>query len=170
MEVAREDIEEVNVSKKSRRDEWIEQDGLTRIEGWAREGLSNGQIAQEMGICPDTLRNWMKERHEIGEALNRGRAPVDVEVENALLKAALGYTVKVRKPFKLKEVHVTNGEGRTESERIEYAEEEVHVPGRITAITYWLKNQRPERWKDRPESDNDGDEPLDEVLRRWDEE
>lgn len=74
---------------------------------------------------------------------------MDIEVENALLKSALGYTVKVKKPIKVKEVKVKVGEGRIETERIEYAEEEVHIPANTTAQIYWLNNRKPDRWRTR---------------------
>ena len=95
--------------------------------------------------------------------------PVETLAEEALLKAALGYTVVVKKPFKVKEVVTRPGEGREESERIEYAEEEVHVPPKITALIYWLKNRCPDRWRDRPDAEADGDDPLEAVLGEWDE-
>lgn len=74
---------------------------------------------------------------------------MDIEVENALLKSALGFKVTVRKPFKLKEVKMKAGEGRIETERIEYAEEEVYIPPQATAQIYWLKNRRRDKWKDK---------------------
>lgn len=94
----------------------------------------------------------------------------DAQAEEALLKAALGYTVTVKKPFKLKEVTNNPGEGKREAERIEYADEEVHVPAKITALIYWLKNRRPDRWRDRPEEEDDGDDAaLEEMLESWEE-
>ena len=82
------------------------------------------------------------------------------EVESALLKSALGYSVVVKKPVKLKEVRNTPGEGRVETERIEYAEEEVHVPGKLQAQMYWLER------RDGREGEAD-DGALREMLRRW---
>ena len=93
--------------------------------------------------------------------MNAGYEAIDREVEDALLKSALGYSVTVRKPVKLQEVRNRAGEGRVEVERIEYAEEEVHVPGKITAQIYWLRHRAEEKGK--------ADDVLAEVLRRWDE-
>ena len=76
----------------------------------------------------------------------------------------------VKKPFKLKEVTNNPGEGKREAEHIEYADEEVHVPAKITALIYWLKNRRPDRWRDRPEEEDDGDDAaLEEMLESWEE-
>lgn len=104
----------------------------------------------------------------MGENINYEQA--DAQAEEALLKAALGYTAVVKKPFKLKEVTNQPGEGKRETERIEYADEEVHVPAKITALIYWLKNRRPDKWRDRPECEDGEDEALEEMLEAWDEE
>lgn len=94
----------------------------------------------------------------------------DERAEAALLNAALGYTVTVKKPFKLKEVTNQPGEGKREAERIEYADEQVHVPPKITALIYWLKNRRPDRWRDRPEAEDEDDAALEEMLEGWESE
>ena len=71
--------------------DWITEEGLLKIEGWARDGLTDEQIAHNMGISPSTLYEWKKKYPEISEALKKGKEVVDREVENALLKRALGY-------------------------------------------------------------------------------
>ena len=128
---------------------------MLRIQGWARDGLTDDQIAAKMGVHPATLYRWQADHRELRNAIKKGKAPVDIEVENALLKSALGYTVKVKKPIKVKEVKVKVGEGRIETERIEYAEEEVHIPPNTMAQIYWLNNRKPDRWRNRKAADVD---------------
>lgn len=67
---------------------WIKPDGLTLLEGWARDGLVDEQIADKMGITTSTLYAWKQKYSEISEALKKGKEVVDYEVENALLKQA----------------------------------------------------------------------------------
>ena len=122
-----------------------------QIEGWARDGLSDEQISHNMGIAYCTLREWKDKFPAIAAALKKGKAPVDFEVENALLKSALGHIVKVKKPIKVKKVQMKVGEGRIETETVEYAEEEVYIPPNSTAQIFWLKNRRPEQWRDKRE-------------------
>lgn len=74
--------------------DWITPEGLIRIEGWARDGLTDEQISHNMGISPCTLYEWKKKYPEITEVLKRGKEVVDRKVENALLKRALGFTYK----------------------------------------------------------------------------
>lgn len=69
---------------------WVSKDGLILIEGWARDGLTNEQIAHNMGIHWGTLYKWQKRSSELGKALKRTKEIVDREVENALYKKAIG--------------------------------------------------------------------------------
>lgn len=68
-------------------------DKLILVEGWARDGLTNEQIAENLGINPDTLYKYKKEHPEFSESLKKGKEIVDYEVENALLKSALNGNV-----------------------------------------------------------------------------
>lgn len=140
---------------KGKYEYWLTDEGLLRIEGWARDGLTDEQIAHNAGIHPDTLYDWQKRFPVISDALKRGKAPVDIEVENALLKKALGFSAKVKKPIKLKTKRQLQGKGTIEEEHIEYAEEEVYVPPDTVAQIFWLKNRKPDKWRDKPAAENE---------------
>src|SRR5690554_2532366 len=71
--------------------DWITPEGLLKIEGWARDGLVDKQIAQNIGITEQTLNVWKKKYSSLSESLKKGKEVVDRQVENALLKRALGY-------------------------------------------------------------------------------
>lgn len=92
---------------------WLTEDGLTLLEGWARDGLTDEQIAHNIGITAKTLYEWKNKHGKICEALKKGKEVVDYQVENALLNKALD--------------------------------------GDTTAQIFWLKNRRPDKWRDRPE-------------------
>ena len=98
-------------------EDWITESGLTLLEGWARDGLTDEQIASNCGISTSTLYRWKDEHREIREALKKGKEIVDYEVENALFRSAM--------------------EGNT------------------TAQIFWLKNRRPDKWRDKPADTND---------------
>lgn len=70
---------------------WLQADNLLRLQAWARDGLSDEQIAHNIGITTTTLYDWKKKYPAFSEALARGKEVVDIEVENALLKRAKGY-------------------------------------------------------------------------------
>lgn len=123
--------------------EWLTPDGLLLLEGWTREGLKDEQIADNIGISCSTFYAWKAKYPEISEALKKGKAPVDFQVENALLKSAIGFVVTLKKPIKVRD---ENG-----AEHIEYAKEEIFVAPSTAAQIFWLKNRKKDRWKDKPE-------------------
>ncbi|WP_349584743.1 helix-turn-helix domain-containing protein [Leuconostoc citreum] len=84
---------------------WLTDEGLTLIQGWARDGLTDEQISHNMGISRETLNVWRKKYPDISDTLKRGKEVVDREVENALLEKAVGgdttamiFWLKNRKP------------------------------------------------------------------------
>lgn len=133
---------------------WLTPDGLMLLTAWARDGLSNEQIARKCGVNPDTLYTWKKQFPEISEALARGKEPVDVEVENALHKLALGYTASVKKTFKVKRVFFDAMGRRCEAEELAVGYDEVHVPANVNAQKFWLANRKPETWREKPVDDD----------------
>ncbi|WP_353986594.1 HNH endonuclease [Lactiplantibacillus plantarum] len=78
---------------KGKYTEWLTPESLIVLEGWARDGLTDAQIAQKIGIRRPTLYDWKKKYPDISDALKKGKEVIDRQVENALLKKALGYTV-----------------------------------------------------------------------------
>lgn len=124
---------------------------LFLVEMWARDGLTDEQIAEKLDISVASFYNYKNEHLEFLESLKKGKEVADYEVENALFKKALGYNAKIKKAFKVKEVLYENGKRLKETERIEYAEDEVHIPADTTAQIFWLKNRKPNTWRDKQE-------------------
>ena len=130
---------------KGKYQQWLEPEGLTLLEGWARDGLTDEQLAQKMGVGTTTLYRWKDEYREIREALKKGKEVIDIQVENALLKRALGYDYQ--------------------EERIERSDKDgtkiiqilKHVPADTTAQIFWLKNRRPDKWRDKPKEEANED-------------
>lgn len=147
--------------------EWLTEDSLLLLEGWARDGLNDQQIASNMGIGSTTYYEWQNRYPEMREAIKKGKAPVDYEVENALLKSALGHTVVVKKPIKIKTVKRLNNKGVIEEEYIEFVDEEVYIKPEITAQIFWLKNRRPDKWRDKPVQESRAeDDPVVKLLNK----
>lgn len=69
--------------------EWLTKEGLMLLQGWKRDGLTDEQIAEKIGIKRPTLYDWKKKYPDISDALKRGKETVNFAVENALLKKAL---------------------------------------------------------------------------------
>ena len=134
-----------NCVAKSKANEWLEQDKLTLLEGWARDGLTDEQIANNIGISRSTLFEWRKNNQDISNALKKGKEIVDIEVENALLKRALGYTYKEVTKEQVKNPTTGNYEMMITKEVTK------EVQPDTTAQIFWLKNRKPEKWRDKVE-------------------
>ena len=68
-------------------------DKLILVEGWARDGLTDIQIAEKLRISKDTFYEYKKKYSDFSDSLKKGKEIVDYEVENALLKNALNGNV-----------------------------------------------------------------------------
>lgn len=121
--------------------DWIEPEGLLKLEGWARDGLVDEQIAQNIGIAASTLYEWKNQYPEISEALKKGKEVVDRQVENALLKRALGYEYD----------EITTEYGK-ETKRVTK-----QVVPDVTAQIFWLKNRKPDQWRDKRDIEHSGE-------------
>ena len=127
---------------KGKYHKWLTPEGLILIQGWAMDGLTNEEIATKIKINPDTLYSWMKRFPEISEAIKRNKEFADQEVEQALFKKATGRSVKtVEEP----RFNPKTGEFELVVVRRET------LPPDVAAQAFWLKNRRPEKWRDKRE-------------------
>ena len=135
---------------KGKYEYWLTQEGLLKLEAWARDGLIDEQIAENIGINTSTLYEWKKRYPEISESLKKGKEVVDIRVENALLKRALGYEY----------TEVT----QEVCENAETGEMELRITKKVTkevipdttAQIFWLKNRRPDKWRDKQDIEHSG--------------
>lgn len=97
--------------RKSKYAEFVERKGLVLVEGWARDGLTDDQIAHNIGISRATYYDWKNKHPDFLDALKRSKEVADYEVESALFKKA--------------------------------------KMGDVTAQIFWLKNRRPDKWRDK---------------------
>lgn len=133
-------------------------DKLILVEGWARNGLTDEQIAEKLGIGKTTFYKYIQEYSELSELLKKGKEVVDTEVENALLKKALGGKEKLLKPMKIKQVIYSDaGKKLKENEEIVMVEEEVLIIPDTTAQIFWLKNRKPDVWRDKTAVEHSGE-------------
>lgn len=68
---------------------WLEDDNLTLLQGWKRNGLTDEQIAHNMGISPNTLAHWKQKHTQIRQALKIGREVANFIVERELFQKAI---------------------------------------------------------------------------------
>ena len=110
-----------------------------------------------MGVAVSTLYDYKAKFKEFSEALKRGKAPVDIEVENALLKRAKG-------GFEVKEKRIEKWKDADGVEREHTVIITREVPPDTTALIYWLKNRRPDKWRDKPNEADMNAEPVKVII------
>lgn len=139
---------------KGKYEYWLTPEGLLKIEGWARDGLTDEQIAQNMGVNKATLYRWKEKYCDICDTLKRGKEVVDRQVENALLRRALGYEYEeVKEKFE-------------DEELIERTVTKKEVVPDVTAQIFWLKNRKPDKWRDKPDYEDTSElDKLDAILK-----
>lgn len=162
--------------------EWITDEGLALLSGWARDGLTDEQIAHNMGISRSTLNEWKKKHSDISDTLKRGKEVVDRQVENAMIKKALGYDIEEVTYVSVEmssdeyaervdaevDLFMQQNPKATPEERLRFIAsiprtKEV-VSKRVTkqvapdtlAQIFWLKNRKPEQWRDKQEINHSG--------------
>ena len=131
--------------------EWInDPDKKTLLSGWARKGLSDQQIAKNIGISRATLNEWREKYPDISDTLKKGKEVADAEVENALYLKCIGHKVQLKKTFKVKKIEYNDaGKKIKEEENLETGAGEVYIPPDTKAIIFWLTNRMREDWKER---------------------
>lgn len=124
---------------------------MIEIEGWARDGLIDEQIAKNLGVALSTFMTYKKKYPELSDALKRNKEVADREVENALFKRAVGYkyeeiTRELKKDPDTDELSLVVTKVVTKE-----------VVPDVTAQIFWLKNRKPKEWRDKQEVEHSGD-------------
>lgn len=146
--------------RRGKYEDWLDEDSLLKVQGWARDGLSNEQIAHNMGITFQTLYKWQDKYSELREALKKGKEVVDREVENAMLKRALGYEYDevTQEPVTDKDTGITEM-------RVTKRVTKQIVPD-VTAQIFWLKNRKPEEFRDKRDVELSGSVDLGSIIEK----
>jgi transcriptional regulator with XRE-family HTH domain len=120
----------------------------------ARAGLTNEEMARELGVTRRTLQTWQNDYKAVERALKEGKKHVDNLVEESLLSRALGMdyeevTLKQVFPDPNAEEPVNGATPVvTEPPVIERTVKKKKLAPDVTACIFWLKNRRPETWRD----------------------
>lgn len=132
---------------------------LFEVQCWARDGLIDEQIAKNLGVAYSTFREYVRKFPALSAALKRGKEVVDFEVENALLKRALGYQYD----------EVTRD--KVWSDELQMHELSVtkvvtkEVQPDVTAQIFWLKNRKPADWRDKQDIQHSGNMEIKNPLK-----
>lgn len=119
-----------------------------KVKQWCEEGLIEKQIAAKIGISVCSFEVWKNTYPELIEALKIGKRRIDDEVENSLLKRAIGYEYEEK-------TTVVKKQGDKDITEIHKTKKQI-IPD-VTAQIFWLKNRRKEDWRDTKNIDFDPD-------------
>lgn len=108
-------------------------------------GFTDQELAELLDVTVRTLYNWKNEHEEFLQALKAGKEIADDRVERSLFERAAGYKVEAVKIFM--------PAGAKEPVYAPYVEH--HAPD-TTAAIFWLKNRRPDEWRDKREHEHSG--------------
>lgn len=153
-------MSEKKAGRHGKYEEWLDKDSLLKVQGWARDGLSDEQIAHNIGINKGTLCVWKNRFPEFADAIKKGKEVVDREVENAMLKRALGYEYDevTQEPVTDKDTGITEM-------RVTKVVTKQIAPD-VTAQIFWLKNRKPEEFRDKRDVELSGSVDLGSIIEK----
>ena len=131
------------MARPSKATEWLTDDKLLVIKGWARDGLTNKEIAHNVGVRADTFSTWVTRYAKLSQALKDGRQPVLVKLEDSMLHKSQGYFVE-----EVKTEIYEHTDGRT-SKKITKTKR--WIPEDTTMLIFLAKNKMPNKYSDHPD-------------------
>lgn len=114
---------------------------------YAEKGLIDDEIAKELNINRDTLYEWKNKYKEFSDAIKNGKKETDDIVEEKFLDKATGFTKEVEEIFQF--------QGKTFIGKYNK-----YFPPDTAAGFIWLKNRRPDKWRDKHEITGNNGAPL----------
>jgi hypothetical protein len=106
----------------------------------AKYGAIEEEIARDLGVSRSTFNRWKELSPEFRDALKTAKAAADDRVARSLYHRAIGYNYNA-----VKIMTRAIGGGESEIVQVPYVE---HCPPDVTAQIFFLKNRRPDLWRD----------------------
>ncbi len=123
---------------------------LTALAVLAAEGKTNLELAQAFNISLASLKNYKKDKKFLA-AIKKGKEDADKKVEVALFKRATGYD---HEDVDIKVIQ----------NRIVKTKLIKHYPPDATSMIFWLKNRRPDEWREKHEVKHSGTVKLEDIV------
>lgn len=124
------------------------------IKSDCRNGADNKGICKRLGIGLTTYKRILSQYPEVRDLLKESRQEADLKVESALYKRAIGYDYEET----VTEVRVAE-DGSEQTTVVKKTKK--HVAGDTTAQIFWLKNRKPDIWRDKQDVNVNNDEWVD---------
>lgn len=98
-------------------------------------GATNDEIAVTLGVDVSTIYRWLNQHKDFYEAIKSSKEVADKAVEATLYRSAMGYTHTEEK------IMVVKG-------KVTRVPVVKHYAPNSTSLIFWLKNRRPDLWRD----------------------
>lgn len=135
-------------------EDWLTEDKLILLSGWVKEGLTNEQLVEKMGINRSTFYRWKDEFKDFKDILKRTKEVVDYEVENALFKRAMGQTIELEEQRLGRDGVIIT------------LKKKMYIPPDTLALMYWLNNRKSSHWRNKQEIVNTNFEGFDTLAEK----
>ena len=122
-------------------------------------GATDKDLASVFEVSLSTIEAWKRDKVEFLNALKRGKRIADAEVASKLFHRATGYE---HPEDDIRTVSMGDGAGS----EIVITPTVKHYPPDTTAAIFWLKNRRPDLWRDKVHQEISVDQTLAERLAR----
>lgn len=140
--------------KSSLFQDWIQGEGLKTVCDWARHGLSDAQIMENMGIGRASFYGWLAKYPEFAQEIKQARLKPNIEIENAMFDLACGRTF-------VEEVKTTIDVKTSEVSKIEKTRKQ--IPPSPVLLIFLAKNRMKDRYKDyapsQPDTESNTEQP-----------
>ena len=119
--------------------DWVEGEGLKTVCEWARHGLTDTQMAENIGVSKNTFYRWQKQNPEFAEAIKKARVQINIEIENSMIDLACGnkFVEEIKSVLDPKTGQII---------RIEKTKKQ--IPPSATMLIFLAKNRMRDKYKD----------------------
>jgi hypothetical protein len=140
-------FKDMNLTEK--KEYLLSSNGISFVLGLLRDGLSITSIAEKLIVKESWLNTLRREYPHFNSVFNYSREVVIQNVENSLVKRAMGYNTTIKKPMIVEETAFDKVSGRmiSKKQKVVYVEEEQHIVPDTKAITFFLENMKPQQYR-----------------------
>lgn len=119
-------------------------DILPQVRFLAKKGCTDKDLAEFFEVNIDTIHEWKKKHPEFSDTLKEAKLEADSAVERSLFERATGYSHPEDKIFQYEGCPVVVPTVK-------------HYPPDTAAAIFWLKNRKPEQWREKIEHEHSGE-------------
>lgn len=116
-------------------------------------GATDKCLADFFNVDERTINNWKQENDDFFQSIVNGKQKADMEVASSLFKTTQDRIVIEQVPFKTKNVFYNDEGKRVEQEQIEIVDIEKVIPADFRSQSFWLRNRKSDKWRDKQEHD-----------------